>query len=57
MKMAAKLSAVPSVYPTFSHRSASPLGIDGNEENYSRSGRPIRVVNDGSVVEELFKAL
>ena len=33
------------------------LGIDGNEENYSRSGRPIRVVNDGSVVEELFKAL
>ena len=32
------------------------LGIDGNEENYSRSGRPIRVVNDGSVVEELFKA-
>ena len=32
------------------------LGIDGDEENYSRSGRPIRVVNDGSVVEELFKA-
>ncbi len=32
------------------------LGIDGNEENYSRSGRPIRVVNDGSVIEELFKA-
>ena len=32
------------------------LGIDGNVENYSRSGRPIRVVNDGSVIEELFKA-
>ena len=31
------------------------LGIDKDEENYSRSGRPIRVVNDGSVVEELFK--
>ena len=33
------------------------LGVDGNEENYSRSGRPIRVVNDGSVIEELFKAI
>ena len=33
------------------------LGIDANEENYSRSGRPIRVVNDGSVIEELFKPL
>ena len=33
------------------------LGIDGDEENYSRSGRPIRVVNDGSVIEELFKAI
>ncbi len=32
------------------------FGIDKDEENYSRSGRPIRVVNDGSVVEELFKA-
>ena len=32
------------------------LGINKDEENYSRSGRPIRVVNDGSVVEELFKA-
>ena len=31
------------------------LGIDRDEENYSRSGRPIRVVNDGSVVEELFQ--
>jgi hypothetical protein len=31
------------------------LGIDGTEENYSRSGRPIRVVDDGTVVEELFK--
>lgn len=30
------------------------LGIDADEENYSRSGRPIRVVNDGSVIEELF---
>ncbi len=30
------------------------LGINGDEENYSRSGRPIRVVNDGSVIEELF---
>ena len=33
------------------------LGIDGDEENISRSGRPIRVVNDGSVIEELFKAI
>ena len=32
------------------------LGINKDEENYSRSGRPIQVVNDGSVVEELFKA-
>lgn len=30
------------------------LGIDYQEENMSRSGRPIRVVNDGSIVEELF---
>lgn len=30
------------------------LGIDPDEENYSRSGRPIRVANDGSVIEELF---
>ena len=33
------------------------LGIDADAENYSRSGRPIRVVNDGSVIEELFKPL
>ena len=31
------------------------LGINAEEENYSRSGRPIRVVDDGTVVEELFK--
>ncbi len=30
------------------------LGINPDEENYSRSGRPIRVVNDGSIIEELF---
>ena len=30
------------------------LGIDADEENYSRSGRPLRVVDDGSVIEELF---
>ena len=30
------------------------LGINADEENYSRSGRPIRVVDDGSVIEELF---
>lgn len=30
------------------------LGINAHEENYSRSGRPIRVVNDGNVIEELF---
>ncbi len=30
------------------------LRIDAHEENYSRSGRPIRVVNDGNVIEELF---
>ena len=30
------------------------LGIDYQEENMSRSGRPIRVVNEGSVIEELF---
>ena len=33
------------------------LGIDADEENYSRSGRPVRVVDDGSVIEELFKAI
>jgi uncharacterized protein (DUF1501 family) len=33
------------------------LGIDADEENYSRSGRPIRVVDDGTVVEELFKGM
>lgn len=33
------------------------LGIDASEEHYSRSGRPIRVVDDGTVVEELFRAL
>ncbi len=31
------------------------LAINADEENYSRSGRPIRVVDDGSVIEELFK--
>lgn len=30
------------------------LGIDARAENYSRSGRPIRVANDGNVIEELF---
>ena len=30
------------------------LGINPDEEKYSRSGRPIRIVNDGSVIEELF---
>ncbi len=30
------------------------LGINHDEENYSRSGRPIRVVDDGTVIEELF---
>ena len=31
------------------------LGIDADAENYSRSGRPLRVVDDGSVIEELFR--
>lgn len=30
------------------------LGIDSEDQNYSRGGRPIRVVNDGSVIKELF---
>ena len=30
------------------------LGVDPHSENYSRVGRPIPVVNDGSVVRELF---
>ena len=30
------------------------LGIDDTDQNYSRGGRPIRVVNDGSVIKELF---
>ena len=30
------------------------LGIDYNNQNYSRAGRPIRVVNNGTVVNELF---
>ena len=33
------------------------LGVDADAENYSRAGRPIRVVDDGSVIEELFKAI
>ena len=33
------------------------LGIDADEENYSRAGRPIRVVDDGTVIEELFEAM
>ena len=33
------------------------LGINADEENYSSSGRPIRVVNDGMVIEELFETL
>lgn len=31
------------------------LGIDAGAENYSRSGRPIPVVDDGSVIDELFQ--
>jgi len=31
------------------------LGIDPDEENDARSGRPIRVVDDGTVIEELFR--
>ena len=30
------------------------LGINYQEENISRSGRPIRVVNEGSVIKDLF---
>ena len=30
------------------------LGIDYEKENYSRSGRPIQVVNDGTVIQKLF---
>jgi hypothetical protein len=30
------------------------LGIDYNSQNYSREGRPIRVVDNGSVIKELF---
>lgn len=30
------------------------LGINYEEENYSRSGRPIRVVNEGTVIKDLF---
>lgn len=30
------------------------LGIDYNDQNYSRAGRPIRVADNGSVVKELF---
>ena len=31
------------------------VSLDGAEDqNYSRGGRPIRVVNDGSVIKELF---
>ena len=30
------------------------LGIDDTDQNYSRGGRPIRVVNDGYVIKELF---
>ena len=30
------------------------LGIDHNHENYSRSGRPIRVVSEGQLIQPLF---
>ncbi|MBI1922925.1 DUF1501 domain-containing protein, partial [Candidatus Poribacteria bacterium] len=30
------------------------LGIDYHSQNYSRAGRPIRVVDNGSVIKELF---
>ena len=30
------------------------LGIDHNLENHSRAGRPIRVVNEGNVIQPLF---
>ena len=42
--------SVPDLFATL----CFALGINFNEENYSRAGRPIRVVDEGVVVEELF---
>ncbi|MCE2400534.1 DUF1501 domain-containing protein [Candidatus Poribacteria bacterium] len=42
--------AVPNLFASL----CFALGINYEEENYSRSGRPIRVVNEGTVIKELF---
>jgi hypothetical protein len=42
--------AVPDLFASL----CFALGINYEEENYSRSGRPIRVVNEGTAIKELF---
>ena len=42
--------AVPDLFQSLCHS----LGIDPNAENTTSSGRPIKVVDKGSVVRELF---
>lgn len=49
-KVASGAVGVPDLFASL----CFALGIDYQEENMSRSGRPIRVVNEGSVIEELF---
>jgi hypothetical protein len=42
---------VPDLFQTFCHS----LGIDADRENISPIGRPIKIVDGGSVVEEVFR--
>lgn len=50
MQVAERPVSVPDLFASL----CFALGIDYDNENYSRAGRPIRVVNNGSVVKELF---
>lgn len=49
-----KVASTPIGVPDLFASLCFALGINYQEENMSRSGRPIRVVNEGSVIEELF---
>ena len=49
-EVAARPVSVPDLFASL----CFALGIDYHNQNYSRAGRPIRVVSNGSVVNELF---
>ena len=50
MKVVTNPIGVPDLFASL----CFALGINYQEENMSRSGRPIRVVNEGSVIKDLF---